>query len=434
MPRTPRNKRPIADQVVVITGASSGIGRQTALTFAQQGAAVVLAARTELALRELEDQIHRTWGGRALVVVTDVAEFDQVKRLADEAVKHFGRIDTWINNAAVSEYGTFDQVTVEEFRRIIDVNLMGIVHGAKAALPILMQQRTKSTLINVGSVLSEVAAPLQAAYVASKHAIKGFTDTIRMELEHALAPTDVTLIMPSSINTPIFDHARSKMGVKPAPLGPVYEPIVVADAIVYAATHGRVRELHAGGGGKFLSVMQKISPKLVDWYMESGGRAFKQQRSQDPFNPGEEALFNPPTQNGRGSVRGRFGEQAKQSSLYTSYIDPHPAVKTTLFALAVVGAAAGIFALGRATKPQRKIVIRRTIKPTLKAEIAEDPIFRDLYYPTINALREQGFKLETVPMFDRLRSRFAKAMARSVAHPTPTRPARRTATPPSRYC
>src|SRR4051794_13304671 len=414
MPRTPRNKRPIADQVVVITGASSGIGRQTALTFAQQGAAVVLAARTELALRELEDQIRRTWGGRALVVVTDVAEFDQVKRLADETVKQFGRIDTWINNASVSEYGTFDQVTLDEFRRIIDVNLMGMVHGAKAALPIMMRQPSKSTLINVGSVLSERAAPLQAAYVASKHAIKGFTDTIRMELEHSGAPVDVTLMMPSSINTPIFDHARSKMGVKPAPLPPVYEPSIVADAILYAATHERVRELFVGGAGKMLSALHKISPKLADWYMESGGRAFKQQQSAQPFDPRDEALFHPPQRNGHGSVRGRFGENAKQSSIYTSYIDPYPAVKGTLLTLAIAGAAAGMFALGRASRPQRKVVVRRTVRPTLKAQIAEDPIFRDLYYPTINALREQGYSLQTVPAFDRLKSRVARAIARNI--------------------
>ena len=154
MLRSSRNKRPLADQVVVITGASSGIGRQTALSFAQQGATVVLAARTEPALRELEDQIHRQWGGRALVVVTDVADFDQVKRLADETVKQLGRIDTWVNNAAVSEYATFEQMTLDEFRRIIDVNLMGMVHGVKAAMPILARQATRSTIINVGSALN----------------------------------------------------------------------------------------------------------------------------------------------------------------------------------------------------------------------------------------------------------------------------------------
>jgi NAD(P)-dependent dehydrogenase (short-subunit alcohol dehydrogenase family) len=150
--------------------------------FAQQGATVVLAARSEQALRELEGQIHRQWGGRALVVVTDVADFNQVQRLADETIKHFGRVDTWVNDAAVSEYATFDQVTLEEFRRIIDVNLMGIVHGVKAALPILTRQQTKSTIINVGSALSDRAVPLQAAYVASKHAIKGFTETIAWSL------------------------------------------------------------------------------------------------------------------------------------------------------------------------------------------------------------------------------------------------------------
>jgi NAD(P)-dependent dehydrogenase (short-subunit alcohol dehydrogenase family) len=249
--------RPISEQVVVITGASSGIGRETAIQFGQQGASVVLAARNETALREVEKEVERL-GGQPQVVVTDVAEWEQVKRLAREAIERFGRIDTWVNNAAASEYATIEEMTVEEIERQIQVILMSQIYGMKAALPHLKRQG-QGTIINNASGLAKRSVPLQGAYCAAKHGIKGFTDTLRMELEHERSGVNVTLLMPSSINTPLFDHARSKLGVEPMPIPPVYEPRVVAEAILFAAEHPR-RDIVVGGAGKMLDVMERISP------------------------------------------------------------------------------------------------------------------------------------------------------------------------------
>ena len=174
--------RPLAQQVVVITGASSGIGRATAVRFGAAGASVVLAARNEVALQEAAREVEHA-GGIALVMPTDVAKWEQVERLATRAVDRFGRVDTWVNNASVSEYATVEQMTIEEIERIIQVNLLGMIYGVKAALPHLKRQR-QGTIVNVSSVVGERAVPLQSVYVATKHGIKGFTESLRLELEH----------------------------------------------------------------------------------------------------------------------------------------------------------------------------------------------------------------------------------------------------------
>lgn len=279
----------IRDQVVVITGASSGIGRATALEFARHGARLVLAARNEPALQEVAEVVE-SLGAYSLVVPTDVAESEQVNRLARAAVRKFGRIDCWINNAGVTEYATVEKTGTEEFERIIQVNLLGQVYGVKAALPYLKQQ-TEGTIINVSSVLGERAVPLQAAYVASKHGVKGFTDALRLELKYQNTGINVTLIAPASINTPLFEHAPSKLGVKPRPIPPVYSPQLVAQAIVQAATRPR-REVVVGGGGKLLLFLTRLSPALVDWLMLWGGMLFKQQQTDLPPNS-QDNLFAP---------------------------------------------------------------------------------------------------------------------------------------------
>jgi len=209
---------PIGEQVVVITGASSGIGREAALRFGERGASVVLAARTGAALREVAREVERL-GGRACVVATDVAEWDQVERLALEAVDSFGRIDTWVNNAAASEYATVEEMTVGEIERQIQVILVSQIYGMKAALP-HMKRRGQGTIINNASGFAKRSVPLQAAYCAAKHGIKGFTDALRLELKHEKSGVNVTLLMPSSINTPFFGHARSRLGAKPRPVPP----------------------------------------------------------------------------------------------------------------------------------------------------------------------------------------------------------------------
>ncbi|MDQ3881135.1 MAG: SDR family oxidoreductase [Chloroflexota bacterium] len=327
-------KRPLGDQVVVVTGASQGIGRETALQLATHGSSVVLAARNADALGEVEREVTRI-GGQAEAVATDVADWPQVERLAARAVERFGRIDTWVNNAAVSAYGTIDDLGVDEIERIVRVNLLGQVHGVKAALPHL-RRAGGGTIINIGSALSERAVPLQSAYVATKHAIKGFSEAIRMELERDGSGIDVTLILPSSINTPLFSQARSYLGVRPAPVPPVYEPRVVAEAILAAAVAPR-REIVVGGWGKMLVVGQRLSASLLDWYMLQGDRLFRQQATDRP-DDGSTNLFEPAP--GTGSTTGEFGDGSNATSLYTRHLELHPNRKRALTVAAWVAALA----------------------------------------------------------------------------------------------
>jgi NAD(P)-dependent dehydrogenase (short-subunit alcohol dehydrogenase family) len=225
----------LEDQVLVITGATSGIGLATARRAAERGARVVLCSRNESQLSETAAGIEER-GGRIHAVVADVSRADDMERLAGAAIEKFGALDTWVNNAGVSFYGRWAEVALEDMRQVFEVNFWGTVHGSRAALPHL--RSTGGALINVGSVVSDGAMPLQGAYSASKHAIKGFTDSLRMELEEEKAPVSVTLIKPSAIDTPYFQHAKNYMAVEPKPPAPVYAPEVVANAILQAAEHG----------------------------------------------------------------------------------------------------------------------------------------------------------------------------------------------------
>lgn len=333
--------RPINEQVVVITGASSGIGRETALQLAQRGASVALAARGADALETLTQEVERI-GGRALAVPTDVAEWEQVRALADQAVERFERIDTWVNAAAVSAYGLVEHLTVEEIDRVMRINLMGQVHGVKAALPHLRRQG-RGTIVSVSSVLGKRGLPLQAPYCASKHGIVGFMDALRLELEHAGGDIAVTTILPSSINTPLFDNATSRMGVRPAPIPPVYEPRTVAEAIVLAAEHPR-REIVVGGAGKMLELTQRLSPALADRLLLLRDQAFKKQRRETP-DKGQDSLFRPGP--ATGSATGSFGERSKATSAYTRALEQHPSRKRAAALAALAGAASAARKLAR---------------------------------------------------------------------------------------
>jgi short-subunit dehydrogenase len=336
-----RRKPPIDQQVVVITGASQGIGRETALQLAKRGAAVVAAARNEEALAELVRQIERL-GGQAEPVVTDVAEADQVERLAGRAIERFGRIDTWVNNAGVSIYATVEELEPEEMERLVRVNLLSQMFGSRAAIP-HMRRQGGGTIVNVGSALSDRAIPLQSAYVASKHGVAGFSEALRLEMMEEQTGIDVVLIQPSSINTPLFNFARSKLGVQPMPVPPVYEPRVVAEAILHAAEHGG-REVVVGGWGKLLTVAQGLSPSLLDRYMLQGARAWKQQQTARP-DDARDNLFEPST--GPGSTTGEFGRDSKATSLYTTHLELHPERKRVAAAALLLAAIALVRRIGR---------------------------------------------------------------------------------------
>jgi len=321
--------KPLGEQVVVITGASSGIGRETALLLAGKGAGVVLAARNEEALGEVAREV-RARGGRALVVVTDVSIRAQVEHLAQEAVRQFGRIDTWVNDAAVSAYALIEHQSVEEIERIMEVNYFGTVYGVKAALSVLKYQPGGGTIINVGSVLSERSIPLQGAYCASKHAVKGFTEALRMELMREKVPVNLTLVLPAVVNTPFYRTAPSHMGVRPQPIPPLYDPSVVAEAIAFACENPR-RHLYAGSFGKGLSLIEHISPLFADWMMTAGGSFFKGQLNDDEPDDGRSALYAPIP--GKGSTSGGYGQSLPDP--YTRYLELHPNRRRAVAVLAI---------------------------------------------------------------------------------------------------
>jgi NAD(P)-dependent dehydrogenase (short-subunit alcohol dehydrogenase family) len=331
--------KPINKQVVVITGASSGIGRETALQFAAGGAKVVAVAHGEQALQSLVRQIEQL-GGEATYQVCDVADFEQVQAAARKAVSEYGRIDTWINNAAINLYATFEQTTPEEFRRIFDVNVMGQVHGCKAALPFLKQQG--GVLICVSSVESKVSLPLNSAYASSKHAIAGFVDGLRRELMHEGAPVSVTNIMPGTINTPFFNNARTKIGVKPQGPPPFYQPKVVADVILYAAEHP-VRDMIAGGAAKGMVLGQKLAPDLMDAMLATDRFGFQTQKTDEPKTVDAPNNFHAPIER-EDRVEGDFSYKAKGSSLY-DWLEMRGAAGTLLVGGAL-GAAALLLARG----------------------------------------------------------------------------------------
>jgi short-subunit dehydrogenase len=323
--------KPLARQVMVITGASSGIGLATAIKAAAGGARLVLVARDEAELANVEADL-RARGGKAIHIAADVADADALERVAERAVEAFGRIDTWINNAGVSIYGKLTEATLAEKRRLFDVNFWGVIHGCRAALPHL--RAAGGTIINLGSVVSERVIPLQGMYCASKHAVKAYTDALRMELEEEGAPIVVTLVKPASIDTPFTAHAANHMDVRPRLPGPVYAPEVVADAILDCATHPH-RDVFVGGAARAFSLMETFAPRLADLYMER--TMFAQQRTQEPPS-GHESLFAP---NGdEGHARGGHRGHVARSSVYTRLaLHPLATALAALLMLLVAGAA-----------------------------------------------------------------------------------------------
>ncbi|HEY9233214.1 MAG TPA: SDR family oxidoreductase [Blastocatellia bacterium] len=298
--------REIHDQIVVITGASSGIGRTTARMFAERGARVVVGSRNAEALNSLVKQITEG-GGIAYAQPTDVTDRAQVERLAEMALNYFGRIDTWVNNAGVSMYATFDKMTDAEIRRIMDVNFMGTVHGMQAALPI-MRAHGGGTIINVASVAGKRAIPLQSVYSASKYAVVGLGEALRAELIDESAEIHVCTVCPPSIDTPFFDHAATKEGYAAKPLPPVYEPETVAKAIIDCATEP-AREVVIGMAGKAFAMMNTVAPGVTDWFM--GKTGIREQLSDEPKSAGGLSnLFdtvNDAREHGGWNVLGRRG-------------------------------------------------------------------------------------------------------------------------------
>lgn len=303
----------IDKQVVVVMGASSGIGRETALRLAERGAMLVLSARSEWGLRTLTDEIRRK-GGVAIAVPADVAVFEQVQAVADAAIREYGRLDTWVHLAAVSIYAPFEHTQPQELRRLLEVNLLGHAHGALAALPYLRREG-RGALIHVSSVEAEVALPLQSAYAASKHGVVGLIDSLRLELMREGVPISVTNVMPASINTPLFNKALTRLGVKPRGVAPIYQPEVVARAILFAAQHP-VRDLVPGGAALPLLWAHRIAPSLVDAFLLGVG--FQGQLSSEPKPPDAPNNLLEPMPGYYDKVEGDFSNEALPTSLLTT--------------------------------------------------------------------------------------------------------------------
>ena len=272
--------KPLDQQVMVLTGASSGIGLCTAILAAERGARLVLVARSEDTLQSLVSQIESN-GGEAIYVVADVADREQMLHVAQAAIDQYGRIDTWVNDAGVSSYSRLDKITEADSRRIFDTNFWGVVNGSLIALPYLRKQG--GALINLGSEVSEEVVPLQGMYSASKHAVKGFTDALRIEIELLdKSPVSITLIQPTAVNTPFPHNAKNYMDKEPKLPTPTIDPQRVAEAILKAATDGG-RDVKVGMMAVVNTTAAKFLPSLGD--RMAAMQAGRQQEDAPPRNP-----------------------------------------------------------------------------------------------------------------------------------------------------
>ncbi|MFC1415816.1 SDR family oxidoreductase [Streptacidiphilus cavernicola] len=275
---------PQAAQVVVVTGASGGIGRATAQAFAARGAKVALLARGEAGLAGACADVERL-GGQALAISTDMADPDQVEAAASHVEDVFGPIDVWVNVAFTSVFAPFTEITAEEYKRVTEVNYLGYVYGTMAALK-RMKPRDAGTIVQVGSALAYRGIPLQTAYCGSKHAVQGFHEALRCELLHDKSGIRTTMVQMPAVNTPQFDWVLSRLPKPAQPVPPIYEPEVAARAVLYAADHPGRREYWVGGSTMGTLIANAVAPGLLDRYLARTGFSSQQDdRPQDPGHP-----------------------------------------------------------------------------------------------------------------------------------------------------
>ncbi len=299
-------QKPLNEQVMVITGATSGIGLATAVLAAEEGVKLVLAARSDATLDELAQRINAE-GGEAIAVPCDVTDRGQIEAVGRAAVKRFGRIDTWVNNAGIGMFGRLDETSEADARRLFDVNFWSIVNGSLIALPYLKQ--SGGTLINLGSEVSEASVSLQGMYGATKHAVKGFNDALRIEVEEVdKAPVSIVLIQPQAVDTPFPQHARNYMDQEPKLPSPMIEPWQVAEAILKSATDPE-RFVKVGPVSKMDTLLAKFMPALGD--KMSAMQTGRMQYEELPRNP-EGALYEASEATGVvGQTHGTGGREEK---------------------------------------------------------------------------------------------------------------------------
>jgi NAD(P)-dependent dehydrogenase (short-subunit alcohol dehydrogenase family) len=296
-------------QVVVITGASSGVGRAAAVAFARQGARMGLLARGRKGLEGAKRDVEAA-GGEGLVLEADVADAQAVDDAAARVEKELGPIDVWVNNAMVTVFAPFDEIEPDEFRRVTEVTYLGFVHGTLAALK-RMKPRDGGTIVQVGSALAYRGIPLQSAYCGAKHAIQGFNESLRCELLHDRSNVRLTMVQLPAVNTPQFDHCRSRMPRKPQPVPPIFQPELAAEAILWAAKHAR-REVYVGGPTVEAIVGDKLASGLADRYLAKTN--FDAQQAPEPAGPGaRDNLFEPLAEDP--GAHGRFDADSKPRSI-----------------------------------------------------------------------------------------------------------------------
>ena len=294
----------------MITGASAGVGRATAIAFARQGAIVGLLARGRAGLEGALQDVERA-GGTGVILTADVANADAVEAAAATLENTFGPIDVWVNNAMASVLSRAIDMPADEFRRVTEVTYLGVVHGTLAALR-RMLPRDRGVIVQVGSALAYRGIPLQSAYSAAKHAVQGFCDSVRSELMHDGSRVRVTMVQLPAVNTPQFDWIKSRLPSKPQPVPPIFQPEVAADAIIWASQHDR-RELYVGLPAAGAILGDKAAPWLADWYLARTG--FTAQQTSEPEDPARPTNLWAPVDDDRDyGAHGRFDARAQSHS------------------------------------------------------------------------------------------------------------------------
>lgn len=319
-------------KVVVVTGASSGVGRAIARAFGAEGAKVGLLARTEEGLEHAAAEIRRA-GGEALAIPTDVSDPRAVEEAAQSVEERWGRIDIWVNDAMVSVFSPIAEMSPEEFRRVIEVNYLGTVYGTLAALR-RMRPRNRGTIIQIGSALAYTSIPLQSAYCASKAAIRGFTDSLRIELRHEKSRIKVSMLQLPAVNTPQFDVVRSRLPRHPQPVPPIFQPEVIARAVLYAAAR-RPREMWLGWPTVKAIVGRFFAPGFVEWYLARTG--YDSQQTEEPARARPDNVFAPIP--GDKGAHGDFDRRARPRSAGI-WLRTHPMIAAAGLASLVAGARA----------------------------------------------------------------------------------------------